>query len=383
MIWRYCYICLKYMFMYNQYPYTCITLYNIIHVYYVYICISYLLNMSVCHTYTFSQSCIPKESSWKPFNPILRAASFPLQKWHLCGRLRWRFTWRCFCPCAFLQHHGCTFLPFTFCRVEDKNHRLKWLGKDEQSFKHCIQKSLVMIDVSYFHFRLSQWACDRDARWWFLHKSNLWCFAMWPISSCFSDLNKFNRNDVCRRSLKYVTRVFEDVAILYHHSPLDFKSVYLLCFLQHPNWCWKVVVSEMVITFWIESLMVGYSISYILLLDLWRSPVVAKQQESQEFSPFLVHSSFEDILMFDGELIVWGPVVCNLSLERNTPKSRNHIPFHKRIHQKTGALDLLGPWLLIAVCVAGWLSELHLMIGIFPLIQKNDTHPTEHVPLLS
>lgn len=59
------------------------------------------------------------------------------------------------------------------------------------------------------------------------------------------------------------------------------------------------------------------------------------------------------------------------------------ICIHKRIHQKTGALDLLGPWLLIAVCVAGWLSELHLMIGIFPLIQKNDTHPTEHVPLLS
>lgn len=126
------------------------------------------------------------------------------------------------------------FLPFTNGRVEDSI--IDWNGWEKMSkaSRNCIQKSLVMIDVSYFHFRHVQWACDRDARWWFLHKSNLWCFATWPISSCFSDLNRFNRNDVCRRSLKYVTRVFEDVAILYHHSPLDFKSVYLLCFLQHP-----------------------------------------------------------------------------------------------------------------------------------------------------
>lgn len=133
--------------------------------YYIHIlCVSIIyIIISTTHVgmyiYIFTHSYIPKQSSWKPFTPILRAASFPLLFGTFVVALGGGFY-----DVAFVLAHSFSIVValVTFSQWQGRrfDHRLKWLGKDEQSFKKNIQKSLVLIDVSYFHFRHAQWACD-------------------------------------------------------------------------------------------------------------------------------------------------------------------------------------------------------------------------------
>lgn len=98
------------------------------------------VGMSYIYIYTFSHSYIPKESSWKPcFPPFSGLQVFPSKNGTFVVALGGGSY-----DVAFVLAHSFSIVValFTFYQWQGRrfDHRLKWLGKDEQSFKKLYSK---------------------------------------------------------------------------------------------------------------------------------------------------------------------------------------------------------------------------------------------------